>query len=154
MRFTRLIAIAAIGTAGVLGLASQAGAATPTDAKATGTVAWSVDLSYAQLGVVTGTTVFSANNKTGGTLAYTNSLGSYVNGTVTPGSVVKNGNTVTFRGVITDASPVYNGGTGYFVGVVKDVSTSGSNGDQIAVFVNEEPFDIHADVTSGNLTVF
>ena len=63
-------------------------------------------------------------------------------------------NTVTFRGVVTDASAVYNGGSGYFVGVVKDVSTSGANGDEIAVFVNEEPFDIHAGVTSGNLTVF
>ncbi len=114
-----------------------------------------VDLSYADLGIVTGTTTFSANDKTGGTLDYTNSLGSYLHGTVTPGTVVKNGNTVTFRGVITDASAVYNGGSGHFVGVVKDVSTSGANGDQIAVFVNEEPLPtIHADVTSGNLTVF
>ena len=130
-------------------------ASAPAPAKATGNVAWSVDLSYADFGVVTWTTTFSANDKTGGTLDYTNSLGSYLHGTVTPGTVVKSGNTVTFRGVITDASAVYNGGTGYFVGVVKDVSTSGANGDEIAVFVNEQPHDnIHANVTSGNLTVF
>ena len=149
-----LVAAAAIATPlAVAGTANAASA--PTPAKATGNVAWSVDLSYADLGIVTGTTTFSANDKTGGTLDYTNSLGSYLHGTVTPGTVVKNGNTVTFRGVISDASAVYTGGSGYFVGVVKDVSTSGANGDEIAVFVNEEPLPtIHADVTSGNLTVF
>ena len=149
-----LVAAAAIATPlAVAGTANAAPATAP--AKATGNVAWSVDLSSADLGIVTGTTTFSANDKTGGTLDYTNSLGSYLHGTVTPGSVVKSGNTVTFQGVITDASAVYNGGSGYFVGVVKDGSTSGANGDQIAVFVNEQPHDnIHADVTSGNLTVF
>ena len=104
-------------------------------------------------GSFTGTTTFDANNKTGGTLDYTNSFGSYLHGTVTPGSVVKTGNIVTFDGTFTDASANYVQGGNVFHGVVKDVSTSGRNGDEIAVFVNENAYDIHADVTSGNLTV-
>ena len=59
-----LVAAAAIATP--LAVAGTANAApAPAPAKATGNVAWSVDLSYADLGIVTGTTTFSANDKTG-----------------------------------------------------------------------------------------
>src|SRR4029079_5444929 len=85
-----LAATAAIAVPLVMS-AHSASAAPTKDAKATGTVAWSVDLSNYDLGTVTGTTAFSANNKTGGTLDYTNSLGSYLHGTVNPNSVVKSG---------------------------------------------------------------
>jgi hypothetical protein len=102
-----------------------------------------------------GTVSFSANNKTGGTLDYTNSYGSWLHGTVTPGTVVKDGNTVTFRGTFSEGSPNYDrlGPANYFVGVVTDGGTPGRGVDKIAVFVNEEAYNVTAEVTGGNLTV-
>ena len=133
-------------------LAAMAGAASAAPApaaKATGSVTWDFN------GEFNGTVRFDANNNTGGTLDYTNSFGSWLHGTVTPGTVVKAGNTVTFRGTFSEGSPNYDrlGDANYFVGVVTDGGTSGRNGDKIAVFVNEKAYDVAADVTGGNLTV-
>ena len=100
----------------------------------------------------TGSVVFNANNKTGGTLDYTDSTGQTLHGVVTPGTVAKAGNKVTFDGTITDSNVEWNIGQP-FTGVVIDVSTSGRNGDQIGVFVARDVDDILADVTGGNLTV-
>ena len=100
----------------------------------------------------TGSVVFNANDKTGGTLDYTDSTGQTLHGVVTPGTVVKDGNKVTFDGTITDSTVVWNLDRP-FTGVVIDVSTSGHNGDQIGLFVDRDVDDILADVTGGNLTV-
>jgi len=133
----------------IAAVASPASAAAALPAKATGSVTWDYH------GEFNGTVSFSANNKTGGTLDYTNSFGSWLKGTVTPGTVMKNGNTVTFRGTFSEGSPNYDrlGDGNFFVGVVTDGGTSGRDGDKIAVFVNEEAYPVTADVTGGNLTV-
>ena len=142
-----LVATAAIAAPlAVAGTANAASAPAPT--KATGTVTW------AYQGIATGSVVFNANDKTGGTLDYTDSTGQVLHGVVTPDdTVVKTGNTVTFEGTITDSNVGWNIGKP-FTGVVKDVSTSGSNGDQIGLFVDRPVDGILADVTGGNLTVF
>ena len=101
----------------------------------------------------TGSVVFNANDKTGGTLDYTDSTGQTLHGVVTPDDkVTKVGNEVTFEGTITDSNVAWNIGQP-FTGVVIDVSTSGRNGDQIGVFVARDVDGILADVTGGNLTV-
>jgi hypothetical protein len=144
---------AAAVLAAPLAIAGTANAApAPAPAKATGNVSWVYDVNGSHY---TGTVVFSANDKTGGTLDYTNNFGETLHGVVTPGTVVKSGNVVTFDGAITGGSANYFHGTGTdtFTAVVKDVSTSGSNGDEIAVFANQPAFDTHADVTGGNLTI-
>ena len=121
-------------------------------ADAAGDVTWVVH-GVPGYGDFTGTVKFSADNVDGGTLDMTNSLDYWLKGTVTPGTVVKNGNTVTFSGTFTEGDVKYNGGTGYFNAIVIDGGTTGP--DQIAVFVNEgfTP-GILAEVTGGNLTVF
>ena len=147
---------AAAAIAAPIATAATAEAAPAKDAKATGDVAWTVDLSKYGYGTVTGTTRFDANNKTGGSLDYTNSVGYFLHATVTPGTVVKSGNTITFSGVLTSASPEYNGGTGTYDAVVTDngEGSKATGPDKIAVFVNESDLDgIRADVTSGNLQV-
>ena len=128
----------------IAAVASPASAAAPA-AKATGSVTWNYQ-------GTTGSVVFDANNKTGGTLDYTDSTGQTLHGVVSVGTVMKDGNTVTFVGTITDSNVEWNLGKS-FTGVVKDVSTSGSNGDQIGLFVDRAVDDILADVTAGNLTV-
>ena len=143
--------VAAAAIAAPLVVAGTASAAPAPATKATGNVTWVVTTVD---GTFNGTVRFDANSKTGGTLDYTNSFGSYLHGVVTPDSVVKTGNTVTFDGTFTDASANYLQGGNVFHAVVTDVSTSGSHGDEIAVFVNERAYNVHADVTSGNLTVF
>ena len=141
-----LVAAAAIAAPLAVGTANAASA--PAPAKATGTVTWNYQ------GTVTGSVVFNANDKTGGTLDYTDSTGQTLHGVVTPeDTVTKVGNKVTFEGTITDSNVEWNIGR-HFTGVVIDGSTSGRNGDQIGLFVARDADDILADVTGGNLTVF
>lgn len=153
----RIIVAGGVAAAALLAPLAVAGTASaapaPAPAKATGSVAWVVH-DVAPYGDFTGTVVFSANNNTGGTLDMTNSIGYWLHGTVTPGTVKKDANTVTFDGTFAEGSAEYNGGTGYFHAKVVDGSTSGRDSDKIVVFVNEDfrP-GVLADVTSGNLTV-
>ena len=72
---------------------------------------------------------------------------------VTPGTVVRDGNAVTFDGTITSTN-AYGGG-GYIHAKVVDGGGATCGGDTIVVFVNEPAYDgIFANVTSGDLTVF
>ncbi len=123
--------------------------------KATGNVDW-------VFGSVTGNVTFDAQGTTTdakGQLAYTNSVGEFLNGVVTCFNKIDS-KTAVFSGTITDGSPVYMANP-YFVAKVVDNGSSGAAGpDTIAVFVDDvaqncsdNPGDIHADVTSGNLTV-
>ncbi len=131
--FSKVAAIAAIGVIGTA-VAGTASAAAPA-AKATGSVTWNYQ------GKVTGSVVFDANNKTGGTLDYQASNGMWLHGVVTPGSVVKDGNTAVFAGAITDGSSDYLAnplGANYFTVKVVDGGTSGRNGDMIAVLANQD----------------
>ena len=84
--------------------------------------------------------MFDANNKTGGTLDYTNSIGPYLHGIVTArlGREDRQHGHLRRRDHRRQRRSCH-GGTDYFTGVVIDVSTSGRNGDEIAVFVNEDP---------------
>ena len=167
-KIAAIAAIAAIGTA----VAGTASAAPAPAAKATGSVAWSFDK-----GQVTGTVVFDANSKTGGTLDYQASNGMWLHGVVTPGSYQKIGaHTAVFAGEITSGSADYLAnpmGANYFTVKVVDGGTSGRNGDIIAVLANQDGEgnwlttstnagttagytmdSAHAGiVTSGNLTV-
>ena len=119
---------------------------------ASGNVAWDVAGGY-NGSPLTGTVVFEANNETGGTLHYTNSLGWWLDANVTPGTVVRDGNAVTFDGTITNTN-AYGGG-GYIHAKVVDGGGATCGGDTIVVFVNEPAYDgIFANVTSGDLTVF
>jgi hypothetical protein len=133
----------------------------PSLALATGNVTWDYQ------DKVTGTVIFDANKKTGGSLDYQNSNGDWLHGVVTPGSYRQiEPNTAVFVGTITDGSSNYTEnhvGPDYFYAEVVDKGTSGSHGDQIAVLANEPGFDnINADydmsagsgiVTAGNLVV-
>ena len=143
-KFILGVLAAAAVIAPIAAVASPASAAAPA-AKATGSVTWNYQ-------GTTGSVVFDANDKTGGTLDYTDSTGQTLHGVVTVGSVVKTGNKVTFDGTITDSNVEWNLDRP-FTGVVIDVSTSGRNGDQIGLFVDRDVDDILADVTGGNLTV-
>src|SRR5262245_4511278 len=97
-----LVAAAAIVTPlAVAGTASAA--STPAD-KATGTVTWDYQ------GRVTGTVIFNANSKTGGTLDYQNSWGQWLHAVVDPASFQKNGSTAVFGGEITSGSDDYTVG--------------------------------------------
>ena len=61
-------------------------------------------------GPVTGNVTFNAQGTTTnakGQLAYTNSVGQFLNGVVT--SYSQSGNTAVFSGTITDGSPVFTG---------------------------------------------
>ncbi len=91
-------------------------------------------------GQVTGTVVFDANNKTGGTLDYQASNGMWLHGVVAPGSYKKlDAHTAVFAGEITSGSFDYteaHDGTDYFTVKVVDGGTSGRNGDVIAVLAN------------------
>ena len=128
-----LVAAAAIVTP--LAVAGTASAAPAPAEKATGTVTW--DFNHGQ---VTGTVIFNANNKTGGTLDYQDSNGMWLHGVVTPGSYQKiDAHTAVFAGEITSGSDDYtvtHDGTDYFTAKVVDGSTSGRNGDIIAVLAN------------------
>ena len=120
-------------------------------ASASGDVAWDVLGGY-NGSPLTGTVVFDAKDDTGGTLHYTNSLGWWLDANVTPGTVKRNGNAVTFDGAIT-ATNAYGGG-GYIHAKVVDGGGATCGGDTIVVFVNEAAYDgIFANVTSGDLTV-
>jgi hypothetical protein len=144
----KFILAAAAVIAPIAALASPASAAAPA-AKATGSVTWDY------LGTATGSVVFNANDKTGGTLDYADSRGETLHGVVTPGTVVKDGGKVVFEGTITDSTgpnAAWNIGKP-FTGVVIDVGTPGRNGDQIALFVDRPADGTLADVTGGNLTV-
>jgi len=126
-----LAAAALLAPLAVAGTASAAPA--PAPAKTTGSVTWDYQ------GVVTGQVTFNANNKTGGSLDYQNSNGMWLHGVVTPGTVVKDGNTAVFAGEITAGSDdytVHHEGTDYFTVKVVDGGTSGRNGDMIAVLAN------------------
>jgi hypothetical protein len=170
-RFVKTAAIAAIAAIGVIGTTGAASAAAPAE-KATGSVTW--DFNHGQ---VTGSVIFNANNKTGGTLDYQASNGMWLHGVVTPGSFQKmDGKTAVFGGEITSGSDdftVNHDGTDYFTVKVVDGGTSGRNGDIIAVLANMDGHgnwltsakaDTTRDypmtpetagiVTSGNLTVF
>src|SRR6478672_13259241 len=93
-----LVATAAIATP--LAVAGTASAAPAPADKATGSVTW--DFNHGQ---VTGTVVFNANNKTGGTLDYQASNGMWLHGVVAPGSYQKlDAHTVVFAGEITSGS--------------------------------------------------
>ena len=99
---------------------------------ATGNVTWD----YNRL--VTGTVIFNAD-ATGGTLAYKNSNGMWLNGVVTSYRQI-DAHTAVFAGTITDGSldyTDYHPGTDYFFAKVVD-GTSGSP-DQIAVLANDVP---------------
>ena len=162
----------AAAIAAPLAVAGTASAAPAPAEKATGSVTWDFNN-----GQVTGTVIFNANNKTGGTLDYQASNGMWLHGVVTPGSYQKiDGHTAVFGGEITSGSDDYtvnHEGTDYFTVKVVDGSTSGRNGDIIAVLAN---MDGHGNwltspdatttrdypmsattagiVTAGNLTVF
>ena len=129
-----LAAAAAIATP--LAVAGTASAAPAPADKATGSVTW--DFNHGQ---VTGTVIFNANNKTGGTLDYQASNGMWLHGVVTPGSFRKiDAHTAVFAGTITSGSDDYttnHAGPDYFFAKVVD-GTSGSP-DQIAVLANEGP---------------
>jgi hypothetical protein len=144
--FSKIAAIAAIGAIGTA-VAGTASAAPAPAAKATGSVAWNFNH-----GQVTGTVVFDANNKTGGTLDYQASNGMWLHGVVTPGSYQKiDDQTAVFAGEITSGSFDYteaHAGTDYFTVKVVDGGTSGRNGDIIAVLAN---MDGHGNwLTSAN----
>ena len=124
--------------------------------KATGNVDWVYGPA------VTGNVTFDAQGTTTdakGQLAYTNSVGQFLNGVVTCFKKIDS-KTAVFSGTITDGSPVFTANP-YFVAKVVDNGSSGAAGpDTIAVFVNDVPQNCsvdpgadHADVTSGNLTV-
>ena len=120
----------------------------PSPAHATGSVDWTFQ------GAVTGHVSFNANAKTGGSLDYQNSDGGWLHGVVDAGSYTQNGNTVQFSGTITDGSWNYMVPGAHFTAVVTDGGTSGSKGDQIAVFANEPAqAGVFADVTGGNLSL-
>ena len=161
--------LAAAALLAPLAVAGTASAAPVTD-KATGSVTW--DFNHGQ---VTGTVKFDANNKTGGSLDYQASNGMWLHGVVTPGTVLKDGNTAVFAGEITSGSDDYtvnHEGTDYFSAKVVDAGTSGRNGDIIAVLANKDGHgdELHGNsdttvdypmepqtagiVTAGNLTVF
>jgi len=119
-------------------------------ASASGNVMWEVSGGY-NGSPLTGTVVFDAN-ATGGTLAYTNSLGWNLTADVTPGTVVRDGNAVTFDGTITSTN-AYGGG-GYIHARVVDGGGATCGGDTIVVFVNEPAYDgIFANVTGGDLVI-
>ena len=116
---------------------------------ATGDVTWDASHLYEGL---TGTVKFDADVN-GGSLDYTNSYGSYLHGVVTPGTYQQVGNTATFDGTFTDGSAnfVQHGdGTDYFHAKIVD---GGTSGDKIVVFVNEDAYDVWADVTGGDLVI-
>lgn len=148
MKKTLIGLAAAAALAAPLAVAGTANAA-PAPAKATGTVTWAYAPNHS-----TGTVVFHANDKTGGTLDYTDSNGQTLHGVVTQSTVAKTGNTITFQGTIADADTSVPSLAGDFTAVVIDGGTSGRNGDQIGLFVNRPVDGVLADVTSGNLTVF
>ena len=164
--------VAAAAIAAPLAVAGTASAAPAPAEKATGTVTW--DFNHGQ---VTGSVIFNANNKTGGTLDYQASNGMWLHGVVTPGTYQKiDSHTAVFGGEITSGSYDYtdgHAGTDYFTAKVVDGGTSGRNGDIIAVLANMDghgnwltspdatttrDYPMMADtagiVTSGNLTVF
>src|SRR6476660_36764 len=126
---------ASVAIAAPLAFAGTASAAPAPAEKATGSVAW--DFNHGQ---VTGTVIFNANNKTGGTLDYQASNGMWLHGVVTPDSYQKiDAHTADFAGEITSGSDDYtvnHDGTDYFTVKVVDGSTSGRNGDIIAVLAN------------------
>jgi hypothetical protein len=123
-------------------------AATPAPAHSTGNVTWNFQ------DKVTGQVIFNANAKTGGTLAYQNSNGAWLQGDVDPTSYTQNGNTVQFSGNITAGSADYLPGTGHYTAVITDAGSSGTQGDTIAVFANEAPqAGVYANVTGGNLAI-
>ena len=164
--------LAAAALLAPLAVAGTASAAPAPAEKATGSVTWEFNH-----GQVTGTVVFNANNKTGGSLSCRASNGMWPHGVVTPGSYQKiDAHTAVFAGEITSGSEdytVHHDGTDYFTVKVVDGSTSGRNGDIIAVLAN---MDGHGNwltkadatttvdypmsdttagiVTGGNLTVF
>ena len=163
---------AAAALAAPLAVAGSASAAPAPADKATGSVTW--DFNHGQ---VTGTVIFNANNKTGGSLDYQASNGMWLHGVVTPGSYQKiDARTAVFGGEITSGSDDYtvnHDGTDYFTVKVVDGGTSGRNGDIIAVLANMDGHgnwlttanadttrdypmtpDTAGIVTSGNLTVF
>jgi hypothetical protein len=132
----------------------------PSPAHATGNVTWDYNN-----GLVTGTVIFNANQKTGGSLDYQNSWGQWLHGVVTSYRQI-NDHEAVFAGTITDGSPDYTDGhpgPDYFFAKVVDGGTSGSNGDQIAVLANEGPtsaasgdYDMSQGagiVTGGNLSL-
>jgi hypothetical protein len=171
-RTIKAAASAAIAAVGVISTANAASAAPAPAEKATGTVTW--DFNHGQ---VTGSVIFNANNKTGGTLDYQASNGMWLHGVVTPGSYQKiDDHRAVFAGEITSGSDDYtvgHDGTDYFTVKVVDDSTSGRNGDMIAVLANQDGHgnwltgpdatttadypmtpDTAGIVTAGNLTVF
>jgi len=94
----------------------------------------------------------SSTSSAYGTLAYTNSLGWNLTADVTPGTVVRDGNAVTFDGTITSTN-AYGGG-GYIHAKVVDGGGATCGGDTIVVFVNEPAYDgIFANVTGGDLVI-
>ena len=101
------------------------------DEFANGNVTWDYQ------GTVTGTVRFDAN-AAGGSLAYTNSNGMWLNGVVTSYRQI-DAHTAVFAGTITGGSADYtinHPGADYFFAKVVD---NGSNGDQIAVLANSVP---------------
>ena len=144
-----LAAAAAIATP--LAVAGTASAAPALAEKATGTVTW--DFNHGQ---VTGTVIFNANNKTGGTLDYQASNGMWLHGVVTPGSYQKSEHTAVFAGEITSGSFDYteaHEGTDYFTVKVVDGSTSGRDGDIIAVLANMDGHGNWLTEANANTTV-
>ncbi len=128
-----LAATAAIATP--MAIAGTASAAPVPVAFSAGAVTW--DFNHGQ---VTGTVIFDANNRTGGTLLYRASNGMWLRGVVTPGSYQKlDAHTAVFAGEITSGSSDYteaHAGTDYFTVKVVDGSLWGRNGDVIAVLAN------------------
>ncbi len=146
--FSKIAAIAAIGVIGTA-VAGTASAAPAPVAFSAGVVAW--DFNHSQ---VTGTVIFNANNKTGGTLDYRASNGMWLHGVVTPASYQKiDAHTAVFAGEITKGSFDYteaHAGTDYFTVKVVDGGTFGPKGDIIAVLANQ---DGHGNwLTSANAT--
>jgi hypothetical protein len=126
-------------------------------AHATGNVTWDYK------GLVTGSVIFDANQKTGGSLDYQNSNGMWLHGVVTSYRQIDD-HTAVFAGTIIDGSDDYTvnhtDGPDYFFAKVVD-GTSGSP-DQIAVLGNEGPTNASGDydmsqgagiVTAGDLVV-
>ena len=145
MRKTIIGLVATAAIAAPLVGATAADAAPAPATKATGNVAWSVDLSaYGYDAPVTGTTTFSANDKTGGTLDYRASNGMWLHGVVAPGTYQQiDAHTAVFGGEITSGSDDYtvnHEGTDYFTVKIVDGGTPDGNGDAIAVLANQDGF--------------
>jgi hypothetical protein len=148
--------VVAVATAAIVLPLAVAG---PSPAHANGNVTWKFhdDPNGTDY---TGTVIFNANEKTGGSLDYQNNTGQWLHGVVDNYKQI-NANTVVFTGTITAGSDDYLPGTGHFYAKVVDGGSSGVQGDKIAVLANAGPQSVNdplydgpmGDVSGGNLSL-